>query len=735
MTSRNYRGGVPLLLVAACMAACTTAPVPAEAQTRAFTAEDMLDLVQISGGVSVAPAGDRIVYMLPDVAEDWNVLERFPLGTVYVRSLDGPSAGTPVALGSEGRRSSFPMFSPDGSQVAFFLEGSSGGQLAVWRAETGETRTVGHTFHGKATTPPQWAGNGRVVFARPALPGVASEPARVRVLHTTDEILPGDAYFANRSRAGLVVLDLATGAERALLDDEAPLRSFTVSPDGEYVTAALPSPDTEGIARRERNETFLWRLGAGEESRMITGRGQRLSWLPDGRMAWRGRGGLLTLGVDEPGPAQGGSGTPFRSGSGARLAPLEWSPDGRHYVTLVADRSVSDPEVEAPQPGMFSIARAFTDLYLVSNEDGMATNLTADFDDDVSGPVWSSDGSSIFFRAVDNSTYDQTLYRYETERGRLFKLASGEESYGNLIPIPEGLLLTIQSATAPSDLWFIDGTTGRRTRVTELNPQLTDFAFSKPELLHFDNADGERLGALLYRPPGATDDVPVITYIYEKLTPGIHRFSARHQIFATHGYAVLMPNVKIKVGETGTSYVKSVVPAVQMVRDMGFTNDRFCLWGGSFGAYGTSFVITQTKVFDCAVSRATPPDLIRNWASGRDRDSDNIEFGQARMGGSPFEFMERYLSQSAFFHLDEVETPVLLTHGVKDYTILVGEGELMFYALRRLGKNATLVLYEEGDHSLYRHSRADALDVHQRMLDWFEMYLRPGSAAGNGGVR
>ena len=105
------------------------------------------------------------------------------------------------------------------------------------------------------------------------------------------------------------------------------------------------------------------------------------------------------------------------------------------------------------------------------------------------------------------------------------------------------------------------------------------------------------------------------------------------------------------------------------------------------------------------------------------------------MGGSPFEFMERYLSQSAFFHLDEVETPVLLTHGVKDYTILVGEGELMFYALRRLGKNATLVLYEEGDHSLYRHSRADALDVHQRMLDWFEMYLRPGSAAGNGGAR
>ena len=735
MISRKCRGGVPLLLVGV----CATVPALAGAQTRPFTAEDMLDLAQISGGVSVASGGGRIAYMLPDVTEEWNILERFPLGTVYVQSLDGPSARPPVALGSDGQRSSFPVFSPDGSRLAFFFERAGGGQLAVWRADTGETRTVGTPFPGKATMAPQWVSDGQVVYARPAAPvdasGEAREPARVRVLQSTDEVLPGDAFFANRSRAGLAVVDVGDGTERTLLEDDQPLRRFAVSPDGRHVIAALPSPATAGIARRERNETFLWRIDARGAPRKITDGGERLSWLPDGRLAWRSRGRLLTLGVNDPGPAEGGSGIPFDSGPGARFTPLAWSPDGTRFVSLVADQSISDPEIEAPQPGMYSIARPFMDLYLVSSEDGTARNLTADFDDNVSGPVWSADGSSLFFRAVDNRTYDETLYRYELAQGRLSQLASGEEAYGNLMPVPDGLLLTIQSATAPSDLWFIDGTTGRRARVTELNPQLTDFAFSKPELLHFDNADGERLGALLYRPPGATDGVPVITYIYEKLTPSIHRFSARHQIFATHGYAVLMPNVKVKVGETGTSYVKSVVPAVDMVRDMGFTNDRFCLWGGSFGAYGTSFVITQTKVFDCAVSRATPPDRIRNWASGRDRDSDNIETGQARMGGSPFEFMERYLSQSAFFHLDEVETPVLLTHGVKDYTILVGEGELMFYALRRLGKAATLVLYEEGDHSLYRHSRADALDVHKRMLDWFEMYLRPERAAGNGGAR
>ncbi len=50
----------------------------------------------------------------------------------------------------------------------------------------------------------------------------------------------------------------------------------------------------------------------------------------------------------------------------------------------------------------------------------------------------------------------------------------------------------------------------------------------------------------------------------------------------------------------------------------------------------------------------------------------------------------------------------------------------MFYALRWLGKTATFVIYQEGYHSLSRHSRDDTLDVNRRMLEWFAKYLRVG---------
>ena len=79
------------------------------------------------------------------------------------------------------------------------------------------------------------------------------------------------------------------------------------------------------------------------------------------------------------------------------------------------------------------------------------------------------------------------------------------------------MVAAIEDATHPSDLWLI-GARGQRARITELNPQLARFTFSKPELFYFHNADGERLGALIYKPAGlgASEKVPVITWVYKR---------------------------------------------------------------------------------------------------------------------------------------------------------------------------------------------------------------------------
>ena len=704
----------------------------ARAQTGpVFTAEDMLAIRTFAAGQSLAvsSSGRWIAYVLTDRDDEWNVQEPRPTGHVYVQTLAGGRPGAPRALTSGAAHSAFPVWSPDGRRLAFIREEQGRGRAVVWDAERDQMTPVGDSFTARIYLAPQWAPSGRILIVAAALPEEVRQPYRVRSVKHTDARIPGDQFFTDERRAVLTAIDVASGASRALTRTAVVLRSFRLSPTGRRAIYVAPAPETLGVIGKEQNDTFVLPidLAAGAEPATavkLAERG-RFSWSPDGTKLFFVKSGRL---MEQP--ADGSAAPkPWREAFTPAVGEPVWAPDSSRFAALVADPSVTDPELEPVGPGMYTTAQPFMDLYIVM-ADGSSKNVTSAFDDQISDPVWSPDGGALFFRAVNNTTYDETVYRYSVAQQTLEPVVRGQESYGRFATVPGGIVSAAEDATHPIDLWMF-GADGQRRRITDLNPQLARFTFSTPQLFYFHNADGERLGALLYKPAGlaASDNVPVITWVYEKLTPGVHRFDARDQMFISHGYAMLMPNVKIQVGQTADSFEKCVVPAVNAVREMGFTNGKFALWGHSFGAYATSNLITRTAVFAAAVSGATPPELFRNWASGRDRDSRNIETGQARMGGSPFEFPERYLSQSAFFHLDKVHTPVLILHGEKDQTILFGEGEMMFYALRQLGKTAELVAYANGDHSLSRHSRGDALDVNRRILEWFDRYLKPGAGS------
>lgn len=688
-----------------------------------FGAADMLEIRTLAGGqpLALAPDGARVAYVLTDTTDEANVLAFRGSGHVQVLALQAGAA--PLALTSGGTRSSYPAWSPDGTRLAFVREEPGGGRLAVWDPRSGATRLLGEGFGGRAELAPQWDASGEsIVYAQPLAPEPPAAPARVRVVESSDARIPGDQFFVNTRRAGLSVVDVRSGRSRPLLPAPVVLRSFRLSPDGRNLIYTAPAPETLGVVGRERNETFLVPLASGTPRKLAPEAGAGpLSWGPDGRALLYAQKGRFMLW-----PLEGGETRPLLPDGAPAVTQPVWAPGGARFAALVPDPAISDPELEKPLPGMYTIARPYMDLYLVSPADGDARNLTAGIADQVSHPVWSPDATALYFKATDNRSYDETLYRYDLASATLTALSSGRRSFDDLQASRGRIVFTAEDAAHPPDLYSLEAGAAEPRRLTTLNPQLERFRFSVPEIFDFWNADGERLSALLYKPVGAdpTQPLPVITYVYEKMTPQVHRFSAQNQIFLSHGFAMLLPNVKVKTGATATSFVKCVVPAVNAVRAMGFSNGRFGLWGGSFGGYATSYLITQTDIFAAAVSRATPPELFRNWASGRDRDSRNIETGQARMGGGPFDYPERYLSQSAFFQLDKVNTPVLIVHGERDQTILFGEGEMMFYALRQLNKPASFVIYTYGDHSPTRGSRPDTLDFYARLLDWFDRYLK-----------
>ena len=136
---------------------------------------------------------------------------------------------------------------------------------------------------------------------------------------------------------------------------------------------------------------------------------------------------------------------------------------------------------------------------------------------------------------------------------------------------------------------------------------------------------------------------PMVVYLYEKLSDGLHRFtnpSERDYYNGTaltqDGYFFFQPDIVFTPREPGVSVVECVTAAVNKVVSMGAVDGaKVGVMGHSWGGFDAMFLATHTKLFAAAVSGAGISDLISNygnhhWSSGI-AETDHIETGQQRM--------------------------------------------------------------------------------------------------------
>jgi hypothetical protein len=80
--------------------------------------------------------------------------------------------------------------------------------------------------------------------------------------------------------------------------------------------------------------------------------------------------------------------------------------------------------------------------------------------------------------------------------------------------------------------------------------------------------------------------------------------------------------------------------------------------GHSYGGYSTLSLIVQTTRFKAAVGSAGPADLISDYGimdkTGSSWAIGWAETGQGEMGGTPWQFRDRYIANSPIFFLDRV---------------------------------------------------------------------------------
>lgn len=299
------------------------------------------------------------------------------------------------------------------------------------------------------------------------------------------------------------------------------------------------------------------------------------------------------------------------------------------------------------------------------------------------------------------------------------------------------LAIRCQTFVEYPDLWLTNTKFETPRKITETNPQQKEYLWGKAEQISWLSSDGEQLKGVLIKPEDfdPSKKYPMIVYFYERDSDQLHTHrvpapsasTINPTMFASNGYIVLMPDIPYTIGYPGESAEKAVISGTLEVLRRGYVDPkRVGIQGQSWGGYQVMHLITRTKLFAAAGAGAAVSNMFSAYGgirlgSGIVREVQ-YEVGQSRIGGSIWEMPLRYLENSPLFWADKVNTPVLMMNNDLDDAVPFSQGVEMFTALRRLGKVAWMLNYNNDRHNIMQ--RANRKDYSIRLHQFFDHYLK-----------
>lgn len=637
-----------------------------------------------------------------------------------------------------------PVWSPDGKRLAFYSD--RGGRQTVWLWERASgklwqvARVIARPRYGWELV--RWSHDSRklLVKALPAgtkLPGGADKPDKAPVIsiyRTDNAPSPSGAQLDAWAQADVTLLDAETGRVTRIAQAVHPCW-YEFAPDDKSIAFATAV------------------LTAGKITQEL-----RLVSTPSGASRTLAR--HLQLGF----PATSVSWSP----EGQRLAYVSPNGKGRASVFLVATGDAATHELSLPavptnglrapvwdQSGgcLYAIvpgeAQRGDSVWKLPVDDAPATRLFHAPQQMLTG--LSAHQQLLLARTFHQTTKQTGFLRLDPATAQTTAFGTGDFSYTsqglltwaalfmNASANGQQIAYLSESAIASPDVWLADTATGATRRLTQLNPQLAPYVFGASRQIEYVSDDGETLQGALLLPAGYQPGrrYPLVVWVMES-TRGSHNLNRfglighgvdNLQLLATRGYAVLFADSQGKAGEAARNLAVSIPAAVQKAVELGIADPtRVGVMGFSYGAYSTALLITRTDLFKAAIVRGGYYNAVSQYGQ-MSRDGMAAWTGILEAGhnihGNPWGQRERFIENSPIFHLDKVQTPVLIISGAADTAARSSQAEELFVGLRRLGKKAEYVRYEGEEHYEAHWSLVHQYDYCQRMIKWFEEYLKP----------
>lgn len=580
-------------------------------------------------------------------------------------------------LFAENMKGGSPQYSPDGSFIAFTFK-KKGELTQVWAMPTAGGDTVQMTQAKNNVKTYKWLPDGK------GLAYLASEPKSAKELELKkrgynfiyyEENLKNNQLFIIRFDSGIL-----SGTEQQLLQDTH-VWDFEISQDGKWFAFSSSEKNLIDYRYMFRNLKIM-DMTTGEVVHEVGNKG--------------------------------------------KLGNYAFNEDGSH-LAFASALNMND----------HAISQAFT----YSLEDETLTNNTPEnFKGHIHWVNWKSKKELLCYSG--EGIYPK-LSTISLKNGKRTILLDAENT-GVIFRVPlytanfKLFVFTGSSPTDPSNIYSWDGK-GDLTKLTKLNPQLSDKLLGEQEVVRFKARDGMVIEGMLIKPVDYDNDKKYPLIMYAHGGPESHysngwlsRYSSPGQVLAGKGYMVAYLNYRASTGygvdfamegfmdPAGKEFDDLADGIDYLVAEKGADKERVGMAGGSYGGYAAAWFATYYTDYVKAVCMFVG---VSNLISKRGTTDIAYEEMYVHSGKPLEEQWQMNLERSPVYWAHQSKTATLIYGGAADPRVHPTQSMELHRRMKMNDHPAVrLVQYPGEGHG--NRKQVGQIDVLHRQIAWFDWYVK-----------